>query len=82
MGIDMFAVGEDDVLLDKAFSDAGLHSNFRHCQVANWEDVVQACLALEDFSDICWRQHSPDVVKSWHQLANKRVLYAASWRIV
>ena len=37
MGIDMFAVGEDDVLLDKAFSDAGLHSNFRHCQVANWE---------------------------------------------
>ena len=69
----MFAVGEDDVLLDKAFSDAGLHSNFRHCQVANWEDVVKACLALEEFSDICWRQHSPDVVKSWLQLAKTRV---------
>ena len=63
MGIDMFAVGEDGVLLDKAFSDIGLDSNFRHCQVANWEDVVRDCLALEDFSDICWRQHPPNV--SW-----------------
>ena len=75
MGIDMFAVGEDGVLLDKAFSDIGLDSNFRHCQVANWEDVVRDCLALEDFSDICWRQHPPNVVKAWLELAKSRMFH-------
>ena len=71
----MFAVGEDGMLLDKTFSDLCLDSNFRHCQVANWEDVVTACLALEDFSDICWMQHPPEVVKAWLELAKTRVFH-------
>lgn len=78
MGIDMFAVGDDEVLLNKTFFDVGLDSNFRHCQVANWEDVVTYCLDLDNFSDICWAQHSPDVVKSWLQLSKKRILHATS----
>lgn len=81
MGIGMFAVGKDDALLEKTFSDAGIDSNFRHCQVANWEDVVSVCLDLENFTDICWTQHQPDVVKSWLDIATKRALQTASCKI-
>jgi len=73
MGIGLFAVGEDEALLMKEFSDAGLDSNFRHCQVVNWENVVCACIGINEFSDICWTKNSPDVVKSWLELAKKRI---------
>jgi hypothetical protein len=73
MGIDFVAVGEDDPLIEKVFYNADLDSNLRYCQIPNWEDVVCICLELDDFSDICWIQHPPDVVKSWLQIAKNHV---------
>lgn len=83
MGIGIFAVGDDDTLLEKTFSDAGLDSNFRYCEVDNWENIVCDCLGLDEFTKICWMQHGPDVVKSWLELAKKHVIHteSASYRL-